>query len=120
MRFLLDESVDARLASTLRELGHDVALVASDYRPGMKDLEVLGTARREGRILITNDRDFGELVVRRGLAHSGLILMRLESNTLAAKEAALRSVLQDHSALLSQFLVVTERGVRARRPRLDL
>jgi predicted nuclease of predicted toxin-antitoxin system len=58
MRFLIDESADARLAVHLRSLGHDVTLVAADYAPATKDVDVLRIAVREQRILITFDHHF--------------------------------------------------------------
>jgi predicted nuclease of predicted toxin-antitoxin system len=64
MRFLIDESADARLAAYLTSLRHDVKLVARGYAPGIPDERVLTFAHTEQRILITDDRDFGELVFR--------------------------------------------------------
>lgn len=77
--------------------------------------EVLAIARREGRILITNDRDFGELIVRHRLAHAGVIFFRLRTQDPQAKLDRLADVLADYSAQFDQFLVVTERRVRIRR-----
>jgi predicted nuclease of predicted toxin-antitoxin system len=65
MRFLLDESADARLAPCLRGLGHDVTRLTVDYPAGLPDPRVLAIAAAEGRVLLTNDRDFGELVFPR-------------------------------------------------------
>ncbi len=62
MKFLLDQSTDARLLPYLRDLGHDATRIGSDYPSGLSDEEVLAIAREEGRILITDDRDFGELI----------------------------------------------------------
>lgn len=115
MRFLLDESVDARLQAYLQRDGHDVTSVRLDHRPGMPDHEVLAVAREEGRILLTNDRDFGELIFRQRLPHQGVILFRLQSVSLDAKLGALREVLLHHADQLGSFLVVSEAGVRVRR-----
>lgn len=82
MRFLLDESAEYRLASFLRNPGHDVTAIAHDYPAGLADTEVLALARREDRILITNDRDFGELIIRQRLAHAGVIFFRLSDQAL--------------------------------------
>jgi predicted nuclease of predicted toxin-antitoxin system len=114
MKFLVDESADARLATHLRRLGHDAKTVASDYQPGLEDQEVLAIALREERILITNDRDFGELVYRLGLPHAGVILLRLSTTSLPAKTARLDAILAKHAGSLTRFVVVTERSVRLR------
>jgi predicted nuclease of predicted toxin-antitoxin system len=115
MRFLIDESVDFRLAGFLASRGHDVTTIIRDYRPGMPDREVLAVAIAEGRILVTNDRDFGELVFRRQLPHSGVILLRLSSTALHDAERRLARVIADHEPDLGEFLVVSDRGLRIRR-----
>ncbi len=115
MRFLLDESADYPLAATLRGWGHDVTAIAHDYPRALNDRDVLAIARQEGRILITNDRDFGELVFRQRLPHVGVILFRLGNEDLPTKAAWLKYVLTEYADRLDQFLVVTDRGVRLRR-----
>jgi predicted nuclease of predicted toxin-antitoxin system len=77
MRFLLDENVDARLKQDLKAQGHDVLRVGSDFQAGLPDIAVLTIAQRQSRVLITNDRDFGELVFRQREPHQGVILLRL-------------------------------------------
>jgi len=117
MKFLLDESADFPLASYLKTQGHDVTAIAHDYPHALKDREVLAVARREQRILITNDHDFGELIFRQQLPHSGVILFRLHGEDLPTKIAWLEYALTSYADQLSQFLVITERGVRVRRTR---
>jgi predicted nuclease of predicted toxin-antitoxin system len=77
MKFLLDQSTDARLVTHLKHLGHDVTRIGSHYPPGLPDQEVLALAKQKQRILITDDRDFGELVFRLHLPHAGVIFLRL-------------------------------------------
>lgn len=115
MKFLIDESADARLAAYLNGLGHDAKTVAGDYFAALQDQDVLAIARREKRILITNDRDFGELVFRLGQPHTGVLLFRLSTTILAVKIERLDHVLATHTDDLEQFLVVTDRQVRVRR-----
>lgn len=119
MKFLLDESADSRLAPYLTGLGHDVETVAGDYTTALDDREVLAIARAEGRILITNDRDFGELVFRFQQPHAGVIFFRLSTTRLAAKIERLTYVLTHYADQLDEFLVVTPARVRIRRPRRD-
>jgi len=115
MRFLLDESVDYPLARFLTKLGHDVTALAHDYPHALKDREVLAIALEERRILITNDRDFGELIFRQRLSHAGVILFRLGSEDLSTKQAWLAYVLEHHSQDLKDFIVVTDGRIRVRR-----
>ncbi|MEL7533431.1 MAG: DUF5615 family PIN-like protein, partial [Bacteroidota bacterium] len=77
MKFVADEGVDAPIVKSLRTNGHDVFYIAESER-GITDDEVLDIANKGSRILITRDKDFGELVFRMNRLHSGVILLRLE------------------------------------------
>ena len=115
MRFLLDESAEYRLAAFLKGLGHDVTAIARDYPASLEDADVLAIAAREGRILITNDQDFGALVVREGRPHAGVILFRVRPATVAAQRDRLGQVLAQHADDLGHVLVVERDRVRVRR-----
>jgi predicted nuclease of predicted toxin-antitoxin system len=115
MKFLLDESVEFRLHSFLQTLGHDVTSVAKDYLYGLLDEDVLAMATQEQRILITNDKDFGELIFRHQFPHSGGIFLRMKDADIEAKRFRLQEVITEHSDQLDQFLVVTSKSVRIRR-----
>jgi predicted nuclease of predicted toxin-antitoxin system len=117
MKFLLDESAELRLASTLEEAGHDVTVIARDYPHALPDHEVLEIACDEQRVLITNDRDFGELIFRQRLPHYGVIYFRLPDQPVVEKAETLRRILRDYSDQLSKFIVVTENDVRVRETR---
>jgi predicted nuclease of predicted toxin-antitoxin system len=115
MRFLLDESADYPLTSFLQSLGHDVTSIAHDYPAALKDIEVLKIATNEQRTLITNDKDFGELIFRRQLPHAGVILFRLADEELSIKQDWLVWLLSHYSDQLNQFIVISDRGIRIRR-----
>ena len=79
MTFLLDENVEHRIATFLRNEGHDVTTIVEDYTRSIDDREVLHLAQTEGRILITNDRDCGELIFSQQLRvppHSIVVMRR--------------------------------------------
>lgn len=115
MKFLLDESADARIARHLRWLGHDITTIAADHASSLADREVLEIARREGRILITDDRDFGELIFAHELSHTGVIYLRFgDYADLSVKLDRITYVVNHHAAQLDQFLVVTRQQVRVR------
>ncbi len=117
MRFLLDQSAEARIAAFLTQQGHDATRVGRDHPAGIPDEQVLAIARAEGRILIANDKDFGELVFRRHHPHAGVILFRFPlDSTAQQKIVALARLLDTHRAPLDRFLVVTPRGVRVGSP----
>ena len=115
MKFLLDQNVDRRFAAYLRGLGHDVTIISVDYPPGLPDQDVLAIAHREGRIVLTNDRDFGELVFRQHAPHAGVIYFRLYTPDFAGKRDRLATVLTEYAGQLDQFITVTEHSIRVRR-----
>jgi predicted nuclease of predicted toxin-antitoxin system len=116
MRFLVDECTGSHVARHLSALGHDVFSVFDSAR-GDTDDEVLARALAEQRILITNDRDFGDAVFRDGKLHCGIVLLRLEVEITGRKIAVLDRLLAQWSAELpGRFVVVSESRVRFRPP----
>jgi len=113
MKFLLDQSTDAQLLTFLKHLGHDVTRIGSHYPPGLSDHDVHALTKQKHRILITDDRDFGELVFREKLPHVGVIFLRLGTYApLQLKTERLSFVLTHYANQLDQFLVVTNDQVR--------
>ena len=115
MKFLLDQNVGHRFAEFLRGEGHHVTVVSIDDPASISDRDVPETAHRERRIIITNDRDFSELVFRHGFPHAGVIYLRLYTPDFERKRDRLAAVLAEHADELDQFIVVTERTIRVRR-----
>jgi predicted nuclease of predicted toxin-antitoxin system len=107
MRFLLDENVSRLVAERLRAGGFDVVSI-SEAKPGAQDSDVIERAEREGRILITEDRDFGELVVRQRLRIQGIILLELDRLTNSAEAELVAETIAVHETKLSGNLVVIE------------
>ena len=117
MKFLLDADVEYRLATYLQATGHDVKTIARDYPTSLADRAVLAIACKEQRVLLTNDRDYGELIFRQHLPHRGVIYFRLKnSKDISLKQQWLETILHVHKDNLHEFLVVTPKGVRVRRP----
>jgi len=114
VRFAADECCDAVLVAGLRADGHDVWYVMEAAR-GADDRTVLQNAQAEQRILLTEDKDFGELVVRLGLPTYGVLLLRMNPTDSQAKLARLREVLQKHASRLpGSFVVVDDSKTRFR------
>jgi predicted nuclease of predicted toxin-antitoxin system len=112
MRFLVDECTGSKVADWLRNIGHDVFSVYDESR-GATDDEILTQAVEENWILVTNDKDFGELVFREGRAHRGVIFLRLDDEAAASKIAAMQLLLLNHAdRLKDKFVVVTDSQVR--------
>lgn len=112
MRFLVDECTGPKLAEWLRGQGHEVFSVFDEVK-GISDDEVLAKAFSEAWILITIDKDFGEMIFRERRAHHGVILLRLHDERSASKIDVLRSLLESYAERLpGQFVTVTETKVR--------
>ena len=112
MRFLVDESTGPLVARWLRDTGHDVFSVYEQAR-GIKDEEIIHQAFRENRILVTNDKDFGEKVYREQYPHRGIVLLRLGDERAIVKIETLGRLLANHSdQLADNYVVVTETRVR--------
>ena len=84
MKLLVDECCDPRLVAALRQAGHDVRYVL-EIDPGASDKQVVALSIEQDRILITEDKDFGELAIRHGKALPGLILIRPAPETRRQK-----------------------------------
>ena len=112
MRLLANENFPGLAITAMRSHGHDVAWVREDS-PGISDHAVLSRATTEERILITFDKDFGELVFRLGLkAPSGIILFRIppDSPSFVAQTAV--TVLESRTNWAGHFSVIDENRVR--------
>ncbi len=114
MRFLADENIERAIVALLRSEGHDVRYVA-EGSPGLDDDAVLAAANSEDRILITSDKDFGELVFLGGRVTVGILLLRLGKERTADKLASMRVLLARHvGSLRGHFTVVTASSIRRR------
>ncbi|MBN1866627.1 DUF5615 family PIN-like protein [Candidatus Sumerlaeota bacterium] len=112
MRFLVDECTGPRVAQWLRDQRHEVSSVFDQAR-GADDENVIRQAFQEDRIVITNDKDFGEKVFRDGLPNKGVVLLRLEDERPENKIRVLKHLLENYEdRLTGSFTVVDENRVR--------
>jgi predicted nuclease of predicted toxin-antitoxin system len=115
VNLLADESVDRPIVERLWADNHSVVYVA-ELDPGVSDDAVLERANRSGMLLITADRDFGELVFRLGRIHAGVVLIRLTGLSSKAKANAVsRALAERGDELLSAFSVISPGSLRIRR-----
>ena len=115
MKFLLDVcAASRRMQDELAAQGHDV-LSALERNPRATDEELLALAMEERRILVTEDKDFGELVFVLRLPHPCIV--RFVGMTVAEKVTAMRELIERHADAMSEdsLIVVTQRRVRIRR-----
>jgi len=114
MKFLVDECTGTSVVACLRDEGHDAVAVV-EVMPEADDDEILARAVSEGRIVVTNDKDFGELVYRSGWEHRGVVLLRLRDERAENKVRMMKVALaQVGERLRNHYVVVTEAGIRVR------
>ena len=109
MRLLVDESCDAIISRTLRTAGFDVSAV-SESQPGASDTEVISLAINESRTLVTEDKDFGQLVYASGHGHHGVILLRYPFALASNIAHELARLIQDRGLSLQKSFVVLQPG----------
>jgi predicted nuclease of predicted toxin-antitoxin system len=109
MRFLADENVSRLVIEALRARGLEVTAV-SDSRRGASDEDIIDAAHSEQCILNTEDRDFGEMVVRQRVAVLGVVLLELDRLSNAAEAQIAADIIAAQADRLSGNLVVIEPG----------
>ena len=114
MRFLANENFPGDAVAALQSAGHEVAWVRVEG-PGMSDADVLSWAVRDKRILLTFDKDFGELALRAALPSTcGIVLFRLPMPSPNAAGPSLAARLGERGDWLGHFSVVEPARVRMR------
>ena len=113
MRFLADESCDFSVVRALRSAGHDVLAVA-ELAGGSDDAAVMDMAVRDSRILLTEDKDFGQLVYAHAQQSSGVILIRYSVSARKTLPNAILSFLvtAGQEELTGSFVVMTPGRIR--------
>ena len=111
MKLLLDTCVWGGLRAPLREAGHDIVW-AGDWPEDPGDAEILDRAHRDGRVLVTLDKDFGELAIVRRTPHGGIL--RLVALSTAQQVAVCLAALKRYSEELEAGAIVTAETGRIR------
>jgi predicted nuclease of predicted toxin-antitoxin system len=114
MRILANENIAGTVIRMLREHGHDM-LSAKESMRSEPDEAVLARAQAETRLVVTQDKDFGELAFRWGLeASCGVILFRLSGSTPEQDNQRMIEVIEGRTDWAGQFAVVTDDRIRFR------
>jgi predicted nuclease of predicted toxin-antitoxin system len=109
MRFVADESCDFAVVQALRSAGHEIIAVA-EVSPRIEDPEVLKLALRRGTVLITEDKDFGQLVYASAKPTEGVLLLRFPARARSRLPAAVLELVESHRAELAGRFVVLQPG----------
>jgi predicted nuclease of predicted toxin-antitoxin system len=114
MRWLADECVDAVVVVQLRRLDHDV-IYAAETASSAPDSEIISLADQQRRLLLTEDKDFGELVFRKKTPVPGLVLVRIEPEKRGLKWPRLEAAIARFgNGLCGRFTVVEAARFRVR------
>jgi predicted nuclease of predicted toxin-antitoxin system len=112
MRLLANENLPAQTIAALQQAGHDVVWMRTEA-PGSRDEDVLARAQSEERILITFDKDFGELAFRAHLpSATGIVLLRISAPSPDAMSLAIVSALSRRTDWAGHFSVIEDDRVR--------
>jgi len=115
MNLMADEGVDAQIVDRLREEGYEVVYIA-ELDPGIDDELVLSLASRSGSLLITSDKDFGELIFRLQRASGGVALLRLAGLSPEKKATIVAASLRTHGdEMAAAFTVISPANLRIRK-----
>ena len=105
LKFLADVNVERGIIKSLKEHGYDIIWVA-DVNPAMIDEDVLKLARDDKRILITNDKDFGELIFYQKLLSNGVILFRTKDLNSHDKSRILQNLLFKYNTKVPGYFII--------------
>ena len=109
MKFLVDVGVGKKVEKWLLENGYDVKSVR-DINPKAKDSEILNLAVLESRMVITMDKEFGELVYNSGKLHSGVLILRLEDANGDQKVETVKRILSEYKDKIRNKFCVFQGG----------
>jgi predicted nuclease of predicted toxin-antitoxin system len=114
VQILADENVGGTIVGWLRGQRLDVTWVL-EVDSGATDEDILARAYHERRILLTFDRDYGELVFRRGLRCAGVLLVRLNDVQQGERFNRFQKIWPVVAPdIIDNFVVVTHKRVRIR------
>jgi predicted nuclease of predicted toxin-antitoxin system len=115
MKIVVDESVDFPIIASLRDAGHEILAIV-EVLPGTDDQSVLRLANMSSALLLTADKDFGELVFRLNHVHYGVVLIRLAGLGPEQKALLVARVFNEYGPdFAGAFAVISRDSVRIRR-----
>lgn len=108
VKFIADEGFSFPISSILRDKGYDVKWIG-DIASGVDDRIVFEISRKEGRIILTEDKDFGELAIRFKCKTSGIILLRIDPDQKELREKKVLELFRNFSDKLKGHLIIIDK-----------
>ena len=116
MKFLTDMGISPRTVAFLRSQGHDAVHLHEQGLDRLEDPAILEKARNEGRVLLTHDLDFGELLAAAGTALPSVVIFRLQNIRPERVNNYLETIISRYAGSLQMGAIasVNERQIRIR------
>jgi predicted nuclease of predicted toxin-antitoxin system len=112
MRFLIDECMGRKVYDLIKQNNHDVVLIEGN-NSGVSDNLILQKAVSENRVIITCDKDFGDMIFRDKKQHTGIILLRLQNEKIQNKINVINILLKNYSEnIKNNFIIISEKKIR--------
>ncbi len=112
LKFIVDECTGPDVAKWVTSKGYETISIFNSFQ-GSKDIDILTMANKNGYIIITNDKDFGEMVFKENLNHNGIVLLRLTNERSWNKIEVLEKLFSTNILELhGNFTVVTDKTIR--------
>lgn len=115
MNFLADEGIDKQIVDRLRQDGYVVVYIAEEA-PGITDDVILDMANQQSALLLTRDKDFGELVYRMNRVTQGVLLVRLDGLHSDTKANLVSTAVATHGLeMIQAFTIISPGNIRIRK-----
>ncbi len=111
IKFLADENIPIKTVQLLKQKSIDITSIL-ETQHGLKDTDVLATANKQNRIIITFDTDFGNLVIKQKLKTEGIILLRFKPKSPQQIAKVIENLLKTKTSMRKCFVVVREYSIR--------
>ncbi len=116
IKFLADEGFSFLITSMLQRMGYDVKWIG-DIASGADDTIIFEISQEDGRVILTEDKDFGELAVRFGYKSAGIILLRIDADQKELREKRVLELFRNFpDKLKGHLIVVGPERFRFRKP----
>ena len=115
MNFAADENIDTEIIGHLRHAGYEIFSISEEF-PGVPDDDVIEITNRQNAILLTADKDFGELVFRNGEVIKGVVLVRIFGVSQQEKAQMILDAFKSHADDFDErFTVISKKKIRIKR-----
>ena len=115
MNFVADENIDTEIIDHLRDAGYEICSISEEF-PGVSDEDVIKITNKHNAVLLTADKNFGELVFRKGEVIKGVVLVRIFGVSQQEKSQMILDAFNTHADdFVDCFTVISKKKIRIKR-----